>query len=351
MTLPCQIVENHLREAREVGAQYHLYDMHVHPFELLLKPIEYTQDHRTPGVLAAGSSNYSMPSVKEIDLAAPTALSDDDPQANRSLSLQARMAYRYAGSRVLTDRMTLSGVGSCMLLPVPKTRGAVEQDHLRVHQLQAADPDRFMYAAGVPGDVTDAPAFLKDIRGQFAPRAVKIHPNFSRVDLGSESGRYWIESMLAAASAVGLPSIVHGGRSILLPQGEMLSYACIDNLLTVDWSASERPVVISHVGAFGCSLEEVKSKVLPGMKKLFARHSHLLADTAGLSYHVLLEILKELGPERILFGSDEMYFPQWRAMALFVHACKSLWNELGQEFISVTHENGANVLEESAVTT
>jgi len=350
MILPRTIVEHHLDEAREIGSQHLLYDIHVHPFELLLKPIRYRPDPRIPGVLTVENSAYRKPSARQIDLAVSTESGGIGSSTDGASSLQALMAYRHTGWQVLADKMTLSGIGACMLLPVPMTLEKVEHDLRRVERLQDADPTRLMYAVGVPGDVTDANAFLGNVCSQFSPRAVKIHPNFSAIDLGSTAGRQSMESTLYAASANGLPTIVHGGRSFLPPSNEMVSYACIENLLSVDWSASDMPVVISHAGAFGCSLEEAREIILPGMHELCTRHPHLRVDTAGLSYQVLSEVLKQLGPERILFGSDEMYFPQWQAMATLVHACKSLWGGLAQEFISITHENSAHILEESAVT-
>jgi predicted TIM-barrel fold metal-dependent hydrolase len=351
MMLPRTVVEDYLHEAREIGSQHILYDIHVHPFELRLKPIQYSDDPRTPGVLTVKNSTYRKPSAKAIDLAASTEIGGSDSPTAGALSLQALMAYRHAGRQVLADRMTLSGIGACMLLPVPVTLEKVQHDLQRVDRLQDADPNRFMYAVGVPGDVTDANAFLGNICSQFSPRAVKLHPNFSAIDLGSTAGRQSMESTLHAASEYGLPTIVHGGRSILLPKDELVSYACIENLLSVDWSASDMPVIISHAGAFGCSLAEAKESILPGMRELCTRHPHLRVDTAGLSYQVLSEVLKQLGPERVLFGSDEMYFHQWQAMATLVHACKSLWGSLAQEFISITHGNSAHVLQESTVTT
>ena len=173
MILPRTIVEHHLDEAREIGSQHLLYDIHVHPFELLLKPIRYRPDPRIPGVLTVENSAYRKPSARQIDLAVSTESGGIGSSTDGASSLQALMAYRHTGWQVLADRMTLSGIGACMLLPVPMTLEKVEHDLRRVERLQDADPKRLMYAVGVPGDVTDANAFLGNVCSQFSPRAVK----------------------------------------------------------------------------------------------------------------------------------------------------------------------------------
>ena len=47
-------------------------------------------------------------------------------------------------------------------------------------------------------------------------KAVKLHPNISRIDPATSHGMERVESILGACSRARLPLIVHGGRSPIL---------------------------------------------------------------------------------------------------------------------------------------
>jgi predicted TIM-barrel fold metal-dependent hydrolase len=174
----------------------------------------------------------------------------------------------------------------------------------------------------VPKDAV--PDDLRAAALRYGPRAVKLHPNISGIDLQTIEGVDRVESILAACSAARMPLIVHGGRSPILDDEHARNFASLENLERVDWSRSREGVVIAHFGVFGCAGEEVSTIGLPTLKRILKRHDNVFVDTSGVTFDVLLEMLRGIDHGRIVFGSDALYFPMWKSLATLIHALSEI---------------------------
>src|SRR5262245_32313448 len=87
----------------------------------------------------------------------------------------------------------------------------------------------------------------------------------------------------------------------------------------IDWATTTSTVVIAHCGVYGYGHAEALSGVIPRLQKLL-RYRNLSIDTSGVPSGLLTEIFRLVDHERIIFGSDALYSPIWRAMAITLHA-------------------------------
>ena len=125
--------------------------------------------------------------------------------------------------------------------------------------------------------------------------------------------------------------MVHGGISRLLQDPDCRAYAALDNLLAVPWRLVGTPIVISHAGMFGYPAREIGS-LLPKISRLLDENDNLLVDISGLSLAALSAVLAQIDNERIVFGSDALYFPQWSAVVTVLFALDQLGLPLGETF-------------------
>ena len=65
-------------------------------------------------------------------------------------------------------------------------------------------------------------------------RVVKIHPNFSRIDISTDPGKRRVNSILRACEAVQLPVVFHGGSSPILGDIPASRFSIIENLAETD---------------------------------------------------------------------------------------------------------------------
>ena len=176
--------------------------------------------------------------------------------------------------------------------------------------------DRFVLGYCVPNSVRNDD-IAKDIREairQYHVRAIKIHPNRTKIDLASRSGIERIFHILEASRDVKLPVIVHGGNSLTVQDEGTISYSSANNLQHIEWGITKEPVIIAHAGAFGHDVEEVANKIIPIMNKLLARYDNLLVDVAGLEMKSLGMVLNAIDVNKILyliFAFVKNYFWLW----------------------------------------
>jgi predicted TIM-barrel fold metal-dependent hydrolase len=147
-------------------------------------------------------------------------------------------------------------------------------------------------------------------REKYDAKVIKIHPNVTGLDLGGSAGKERVEKILSAGGSHGMPVVIHGGRSPVLQDVTCREYAHIDNLMTVDFSVTQSPVIIAHGATFGCSDEECEEAVIPSLKRLLEENNNLFVNTAGVSLRALELMFSHVDLERIVFGSDALYLSQ-----------------------------------------
>jgi predicted TIM-barrel fold metal-dependent hydrolase len=344
--------ETYLEIARSIGRSVPIIDAHVHATEVIFAETSYEDAAEASGVWSATDRPFSAP------VSGTTRLSSKEEEtAKISDALRARVSqmaftrtYQHIGPSVLEQHMRLAGVTHALLLPVARQDAPIGEQMSMLHRFAQADP-RFLLAYSLrpqagDGSVEDEIASARD---DFGISAVKLHPNISDFDV--EENHAWMEEALAACGALGLPVIVHGGRSPIYPDRRRSHHATLENLRHVDWSATKDTVVISHFGVYGYTRDEVDRGQLALLDEILDRHENVVLDTSGVGYEVLHHMLSRLDHKRVIYGSDALYFPMWQGIVLLLHVLKELSNSFEESFVRIASENPVNhlkLLKESA---
>jgi len=137
--------------------------------------------------------------------------------------------------------------------------------------------------------------------------------------------------------------VMHGGRSPGLEPIECREYGIISRLSTVDWSISTAPVILAHAGCYGLTHAE-SIDALPILNNLFKKHSNLMADTSNLEPSILQLILEKISPTRLVFGSDALYVPIWKAWLNFLESLQLVSAHPDDDLIRIASINSARCL-------
>lgn len=306
-----------LEWAREIGKDHPFLDFHVHPFDVLSADIEYQANGSLDGVFSRGSACYHAP---ELDFRGGVTLLQPVENTERALLLAARFAYAHTGAKVVSDQLDLVGISGALLLPVARVPGSAEKLLPAINRMFGGD-DRFLPGCPFPVGVgcDDLRPFFRQARARWGVRAVKLHCNLAGLDLASRSGRDLMEATLEAAGALNLTIVLHGGRTPGLEPLERREYGRLSNLAQVNWGISSAPVVIAHAGCYALADDEIPA-TLRILDSLFDRYPNLMADTSNLGFSVLQKLLTSVDCGRLVFGSDALYIPIWRAWLRFLEA-------------------------------
>jgi predicted TIM-barrel fold metal-dependent hydrolase len=159
--------------------------------------------------------------------------------------------------------------------------------------------------------------FFRSAFEKYRIRAIKLHPNLAGIDPMAQAGQDLICASLSVAGELHLPVIVHGGRTPSIEQSEGREYGSISRLALISWSISTAPVILAHAGCYGLTYaESVEALII--LKKLLDKHSNLMIDISNLEPPILRLVLEKVSPERIVFGSDALYVPIWKAWGRFL---------------------------------
>jgi predicted TIM-barrel fold metal-dependent hydrolase len=173
--------------------------------------------------------------------------------------------------------------------------------------------------------------------------AIKIHPNLAGIDPLAQNGHDQIEATLEAAGALGLPVIIHGGRTSTLKPSDSAEYGLLSRLQTIDWSISTTQVIIAHAGCYELTKEETDS-ALCKLEALLEKYPNLMADTSNLKPDCLRLVLKKISRDRLLFGSDALYIPIWEAWIRFLCALQEVSLSPDQDLIRIASLNPMDCL-------
>lgn len=322
-----------------MGRDFLLSDLHAHPFEVLTDQADYAGSPGAPGLFGRGPMAYAPPApggIREVPDGSPSALGP------RALLLQARIAYAHTGPRVFRDQMSLCGLRRSLLLPVSPPGEGAAGALARMSRLEAVFPrsPEFPRAVPLPPGIpaSGLPAFLAEARERHGAAALKVHPNLSGLDLGAPQGRAALEAALSAAGQAGLPIILHAGRSPGLEPAFRCGLGSLANLSRVDLSDPCPTVILAHGGLLGLGPGEIERDAIPLLKELVGRREGILADTSALGPSALGSLVRALPPEKLLFGSDALYHPPWRGVALLLSSLRdrSTWEE---DFLAIACRN------------
>jgi predicted TIM-barrel fold metal-dependent hydrolase len=308
-----------LQWGRELGKEFPFIDFHVHPFDVLTGDITYQEDREIPGVFKKSSSAYRSPSI---------ILSTKDPKKQsvpagdvsslKSYLLASRIAYLHTGRKVFTDQLDLIGFSGAVLLPVARECGMAEQMLIACNNFFGKE-DRLFLGCSLPIGLhpSEILNFCQQVRRDAGVSIIKVHPNLMGIDVLSMRGRETIEATLEAAGMLRLPMVVHGGRTPALEPAETRDYGTISRLKEVNWGLSHSPVVIAHCGCYGISDLDMPHTIAI-LNQLLHKYPNLMADISNLEPPKLCFVLEKVDHQRLIFGSDALYVPIWKAWLQFL---------------------------------
>src|SRR5262249_17498377 len=298
-------VERHLRRVAEWTSDAPTVDVHAHATELIPTRERRARD---PDAGAVENQPSRPPVVTQLRLAERLGDSDAFAEATKNQLSTAlfQRAYDHVSPSVFDAHMQLAHIGSVLLLPVAAPAGGIGEQMAELHRYRAAGA-RFHIGYCVPAHVPNS-EIASDLRhavDEHGACAVKLHPNLRDLDLTRGDGRTRVEAIVAACGEIGLPLVVHGGRSPILGDTPAAGRAVLANLETIDWSVSNAPVVIAHLGVYGVPGDAVEDggRRLDG---LLARHDNLMTDTSGVDHAGLAALLPRIHHQRIMFRSDAL---------------------------------------------
>lgn len=308
-----QEVSNYLQVLKELKGQYKFFDVHVHPYEIIFNLFTYSPDHLHEGLYGLGETPFRPPDITELGFSRML----QPPMQNQNLRpefnlLTLRRIYSHTGPMLLGRQMELSGIDKVLLLPVAPSKNGGDKSWEAMVRMFNQD-ERFSFGLSIPNTVElyHINRFVDEKVNNYKITAIKLHPNITEINLGSEKGKERVEAILETCRKFKLPLIIHGGRSPILKNPYAKEFGLIKNFMEINWNLSHEVVVIAHAGGYGCNLTEMEQDVLPSLKKLLSRYANLMVDISGLEIDSLIVILKNIDLERIFFGSDALYAAQW----------------------------------------
>lgn len=327
-----------LEWARDLGKNYPFLDLHVHPFEVLTGNVGFNPDLQIEGLFNQGLFKYQPPVLHDITPPPPM------PDNQRGLLLAARLTYKHTGPKVFTDQLDLVGLSGALLLPVARTAGKAEE-MLEVSQMMFEKEIRLFTGCALPIDIQpDKLAdFFRFARQRNGIRAIKLHHNLTGIDPLTKKGEELTNATLAAAGELNLPIVVHGGRSPGLEPIESREYGIISRLAMLDWSISTAPVILAHAGCYGLThAESIDAITL--LNALFDKYSNLMVDTSNLEPSILQLVLKKISPTRLVFGSDALYVPIWKAWLRFLASLQLMSAHPDDDLLRIASINSTRCL-------
>lgn len=332
-------VEKYVEVVREVHKSCTTYDVHIHPFEVFFNPLEYKEDPDLKGLFSLGNAKYSRPTLQSLknSLAKGEEDSFNTPDS-RSLRFFLRRSYFHTGPFVFRSLFDIAEIDKGLLLLVARGNGALEEQMDLVFRMYS-DDKRFCLAGSIPNSIRNEGirSFLKTQIDKYAIVAVKAHPNLSGIDLNESAGKERIEYIIDACSILDLPLIIHVGRSNHLT-GNASRFAEIANFKAVNLKTSI-PIVMAHGGAYGIPSSEIREVVIPVLRELLDTNENLCIDISGLHFESIRQLLVSIDIERILFGSDALYYDPFATEMRLLAALESAHLKIEESYTKIISEN------------
>ncbi|HNA88062.1 MAG TPA: amidohydrolase family protein [Anaerolineales bacterium] len=340
-----RLIESHrlLEWAQEVSHGHPLWDAHIHPFEVLTGDLVYQKNEKFDGLLSKPGSVYHPP-ILEKSFDQDSSDIEINSGTGRAFLLASRLKYTHTGPKVVYDQLQAAGLTNALILPVTRTVGlAMSMLEATAHTFST--DDQLLIGCPFPLGLSanELFEFFRMARDHYGTRAIKLHPNLTGIDPLDSTGRELIESTLEAAGELGLPLIIHTGRtSVLMPRDES-EFGMLSRLKTINWGLSTAPVVFAHAGCHDLAEDEAR-EALSILDALFQKHPNLMANTANLSSPLLRLVLERTDRSRLLFGSDAFYVPIWKAWLRFLNALRMISTCPEDDLIRIASLNPANCL-------
>lgn len=240
--------------------------------------------------------------------------------------------------------MQLSEVDRILLLPV-SGEGMPMDEQMSMMAEMFGDNKRFAFGYSVPSDIENSQigVAIEDAVRQYDVKAIKIHPAISDINLQKRDGLERVESILRVCHEHGLSVVIHGGKSPDIAAAEKSVFGELSCLERVNWSLSGNPVVIAHAGVYGCS-ENVMEPLVKSLCNIMLKHDNVMVDFSGVHYKNFKVLLNSVDPDRVVFGSDSLYYRQWESIVLLYHGLKHFFSNADEQFLKIACINPTRIL-------
>ena len=322
-------------------------DIHVHPFDVVFDDQNYLINENTKGVFSIKNATYSRPKYNPLQtdsILGGEILNADLKAYEKLLIYKTRKIYAHTGPQVLYDHMKLSNVDKVFLLPVS---GYMETNNNKIENIQYmfGNDNRFVFGYSLPNSLSNK-MIENDILyniNKFNIKLIKIHPNITGIDAGSKNGIEKIESILGVANNKALLVLIHGGKSTLLRHTNMSEYGTVEKLFNINWRLTKYPVIIAHAGTYGYESFNKNKDNISIIQKMMGIHENIWIDISGIPYEMLHVIFEYIDNDRILFGSDSLYTPQWQVVIKLFESLKKYCRNYEETFLKVMSINPLNI--------
>lgn len=342
MMITEQEAKDYLDLAKNLKGSNVFFDSHVHPFDVIQRQLLYHPNPLDQGVYSINGSKFVPPRPTEISLESESVNEEIASKGlyDRFLSMKIRRWYSHTGPEVFRSHMRLCGLDKVLLLPVAPTAGDIE-DQMKAMLDIFGNSDEFIMGSSIPTavDNEEVEDFLERMIRQFSVKAIKLHPNLSQINTSSTSGKERIERILSTCGEFSLPLVVHGGVSTVLQNHAARSYSTIEKLETINWGLSTETVVIAHAGSFECDPEDTENIIMPKLRKMLQSQDNLMIDISGLEFNALVTVLNNIAVERIIFGSDALYYSQWSVVVKLLRALQEVNADVEEDFMKIMSIN------------
>ena len=203
----------------------------------------------------------------------------------------------------LLAEMDLLGIEKAVVFPIrygwPFGDDMTEWYHEAIRK--SGKGDRFILCGSVKPILEDAPRKVGEYRKQ-GLKGIKMHPNFARFYPNDREA--W--PAYEACAKHDLPVLVHSGRTGFKEKKSWLfklyteDYADIRNFKEPIAAFPQVRFVLCHAGA----LQNDQAI------KIAREHKNVWLDIHGQGVDNIRTMIRELGPERLLYGTDWAFYPE-----------------------------------------
>jgi predicted TIM-barrel fold metal-dependent hydrolase len=335
-------VKDYLSRARSIKSSNQFYDIHVHPLEIVFLKYHYHKNPAGQDVYSAGSSAFTPPRITDILLEDQNnnVIRQDFKLSPAICCFKLSALYSHTGPGVFKEHMELSGIDKLLLLPVASKEGSIETQMTEIEKI-FPEEGPFYRGWSVSNDLVNEEILdsAKDAVKRYKIRAIKQNLSQAEIDITSSKGRMRLEAIMDVCRQLQLPIIFHSGKSPLAGDTPAANYCTIDVFKNFDWQLTPNPVVFAHAASYGCEIQEIKNHVIPILKQMMKKYDHLFIDTSGVDHQGLALLLKEIPIERIVFGSDALYEPQWQRMVKLLFVLDNISSNVEADFLKIMSVN------------
>ena len=334
--------------------QLTIFDTHVHPLDVI-GVMEISDYNFFPENSA--QINYSARALERLGYGkiAILLLRTFCKFLPGIVSKNIKKIYKNTSIDRLVSEMTDSLIDKCVLLPVEPladTESVYKNfNHRDFYVLGSIDVQSI--------SIEHIPERVERLVTEFGISGIKLHPNLQNFYPQPSDNPPVIADKLRLiyklAEDNNLYLLFHGGRTFCIKKKQKIlgpivcakDKALLANFYNIDEKYSEIfdnynvPIVIAHMGHYGILTFNIDFLV-----EITRKYKNIFFDTAGVSRRCISLALKEIGSERILFGSDAIYNRMKYNLFLLYMAVRDRYRglEIDNAMINILNRNFSSII-------